>query len=75
MAWNPSTERLPEYLKRLGLTVVDKRAKGGALWIIGNEDLRPLISYLASKGARFWHSKKGGRASKHQPAWFTTSAS
>lgn len=57
-------------LKRLGVRYVDKRPSGGALWVIGGEDLRPLMKQLAEKGFKFTYTSKGGRATKRRPGWW-----
>lgn len=59
-------------IRREGLEAVDKRAKGGALWIIGGLELKDKIKKLADQGYLFTYSPNGGRATQHQPAWWTS---
>lgn len=62
------------YLTSLGLEVVDRRDKGGALWVIGDEQkLKSIMQDLQSKGYEFKYLEQGGRASKHRPAWWIKS--
>ena len=49
-----------------GCKVVDKRPKG-SLWIVGGDELAVELEPLGFK-----FGKKGGRASKHEPAWYLT---
>lgn len=63
---------LASYLKEKGLEVIDKRAKGGALWVIGDKSIYPSLADTKEKyGALWMFSEKGGNASKHRPAWFS----
>jgi predicted peroxiredoxin len=59
------------FLKEKGLEVVDKREAGGALWVVGGQELAPAMEQLKARGISFTFSQNGGRASKHRPAWFT----
>jgi hypothetical protein len=65
-------KELKEYLQSLGCEIIDKREKGGALWLIGGEELEPLIKELSSsKGIIFKYASKGSKSTKNKPAWFT----
>lgn len=59
------------FLKEKGLEVVDKREAGGALWVVGGQELAPVMEQLKAQGIAFTFSQNGGRASKHRPAWFS----
>jgi hypothetical protein len=61
------------FLKEKGLEVVDKREAGGALWVVGGQELAPVMEQLKAQGIAFTFSQNGGRASKHRPAWFSKS--
>ncbi|ARK30103.1 AAA domain-containing protein [Halalkalibacter krulwichiae] len=63
---------LKSYLKSEGFEVIDKRSKGGALWIIEEEALTPIIQQLKRQGIEFTYSKNGGLATKQKSAWFTS---
>ncbi|GEM_PF-945495 len=57
-------------LKEKKLEVIDKRAKGGALWVIGGNELKDFLKKLPTGGGSFVFASKGGKASKHRPAWY-----
>lgn len=64
---------LAEYLCELGFEVIDKREKGGALWVVGTktEIQRALKNAEASFGKIEGTFSEGGRATGHRPGWFT----
>ena len=62
---------LMHFLQEKGLEVLDKRAAGGALWVIGGTELAPLMEELKARGIAFTLAPQGGRASRHRPAWYT----
>jgi hypothetical protein len=63
---------LASYLNELGFETKDRRATGGALWVIANhDDFARVSSYLARRGVDFQFAPAGGRASGHQPAWYS----
>ena len=49
---------------------IDNRQSGGALWIIGGKELTPYVDELRKQGIEFIFSAKGGKSTKHLPAWF-----
>lgn len=59
-----------EYLTDKGFIVIDKRDKGGCLWVIDHKDLSPFMSVLKREGYDFNFLEKGGKASKNEPAWY-----
>ena len=59
------------YLQEKNLEVLDKRASGGALWVIWGAELAPLMEELNARGIDFTLAPQGGRASQHRPAWYT----
>ncbi|MBU9721610.1 MULTISPECIES: AAA domain-containing protein [Bacillaceae] len=63
---------LKSYLENEGFEVIDKRPKGGALWVIEAQELTPIIQQLKRQGIEFTYSKNGGRATRKKPAWFTS---
>ncbi|MEY2195402.1 AAA domain-containing protein [Neobacillus sp. BF23-41] len=65
-------ESLYNYLTVKNYEVIDKRHKGGNLWLVGGAELRPLISELRQMGINFQFSIKGSRATKYRPGWFTS---
>jgi len=66
-------DSLAAYFSAHGLLFVDKRTKGGALWVLGGSDLEPIMEALHEGGFAFEYAPQGGRATKHRPAWWTES--
>jgi curved DNA-binding protein CbpA len=62
---------LVEYFGSRGLKLIDNRSKGGALWVLGGRGLEPIVGRLRENGFRFEFAAKGGRATRHTPAWWT----
>ena len=58
-------------LSALGLTMVDKRPSGGALWVIGGQELKPKLEAVVNDEIHFNFAPKGGQATKGRPAWWT----
>lgn len=52
------------------LEIMDKRSKGGVLWVLGGSELKDLMKQISSEKSFFKFAPNGGRASKHRPAWF-----
>ena len=67
------TFNLITFLCEKGLTVIDKRASGGAIWVVGGSELFPIIKELATKGIRFSFAKNGSQSTQNKPAWYTVS--
>lgn len=59
-----------EFLKHSGVQYVDKRSKGGSLWIVGGEELSDVVAKAKDFGYTFHFKKEGGRATKKQPGWW-----
>jgi len=66
-------EDLAVFFEALGFEVIDKRPQRGAVWVVGdNEELTEIMKGLAHRYAvRFAFAPEGGRASGHQPAWYS----
>lgn len=64
---------LSAYFRGNGFTVLDHRASGGALWVIGSEDdLNPYVNYVEKQfgvAGRYG----SGRATDGKHAWWTKS--
>jgi hypothetical protein len=58
------------YFSGMGLELTDKRANGGALWVVGGIELNELMKDVNNKGYRFTYIEKGGKATKHRPSWY-----
>ena len=65
-----SDEALYSLLKEKGIEFIDKREKGGALWIVGGHELDSVMTACGELGYRFYFSEKGGRITKSQPGWY-----
>jgi very-short-patch-repair endonuclease len=63
---------LVDFLTRRQITFKDNRQKDGALWLIGDDELVPVIEELKANGISFTYLPKGGRVSGHRPAWYST---
>ncbi|ENQ3105189.1 hypothetical protein ACEOWJ_001154 [Bacillus cereus] len=61
---------LMTYLKKQNIEVIDKRDRGGALWIIGDWELNEILFPLKEYKIYFRYVAKGNRTTKHKPAWF-----
>lgn len=63
-------EALFSLLKDKGIKFIDKREKGGALWIVGGHELDSVMTACRELGYQFFFSEKGGRITKNQPGWY-----
>ena len=63
-----TTERNQTILEQLdenNVSYIDNREKGGTLWILYDEEIIPLVSYIAGMHhCRFVFLKKGGKTTK-----------
>ncbi len=56
-----------------GLEVIDKRNKGGALWVLGTEEeIGDIIDEAVARYDVHGKYSDGGRATKYRPAWWTS---
>lgn len=64
---------LSSFFAEKGLEVIDKRAVGGCLWVVGEKE--GLLPYIKEAGKLFGaygnYSAKGGRATQNRAGWFT----
>lgn len=65
-----SVQNLNAALKDLGLETIDKREKGGCLWVIGGADLYPFMIELRRIGFKFNFTSTGGNTSSYRAAWY-----
>lgn len=63
---------LKQYLENLGYEVVDKREKGGALWLIGDQEFTDLIEELRKQKITFTFAYNGSKSTNRRAAWFTS---
>ena len=59
-----------DILKGKGISFIDKREMGGALWIVAGHELDDLMKELKEQGYVFSFSEKGGKVTKSMPGWF-----
>lgn len=64
---------LKEFFEANGLTVIDKRANGGCLWVIGDETTIGHIVEQAKKKFSATGSYGAGKQTKGNPGWWTKS--
>ena len=56
----------------MGLEVIDKRYKGGALWVIGTEEeIGDIIDEAVDRFNVYGNYCNGGKTTKYRPAWWT----
>ncbi len=60
-----------DYLEARGIEFIDKRDKGGCLWIVGGSELEDLDILSKRQGIVLNYSKAGGRTTKGRSAWWT----
>lgn len=65
---------LTSYFRARGVDVIEKRQKGGALWVVGGRELKRAMDRLRQQGFSFEYTARGGRATGHKPPWWTESA-
>ena len=58
-------------LQNAGVEIIDKRANGGAMWVIGGNELKPLMDQCKELGVKFIYASGGGKATKNRAAWWT----
>lgn len=66
-----SGDWLIKYLTSKGLNPIDKRNKGGGLWVVGGSELKPILEKLTNKDINFEFAPNGSRSTRRQPAWYT----
>lgn len=57
-------------LRGRGLEVIDRRDQGGALWVVGGQDLKQILRQFEELGASFRFAPSGGQATRQRPAWW-----
>ena len=59
-----------QLLNERKIAYIDKRYSKGCLWVTGKHELDKVMAELKAMGAEFKFSYSGGKATKHQSAWF-----
>lgn len=62
-------QELVSILRGKKLKIVDKRPSG-CLWVVGGQELKPLMAELKGQGHDFEFARYGGRATGQIPAWW-----
>lgn len=57
-------------LEALNAEVVDKRENGGALWVIGDKSLTPIMQLFRELGVQFIFKAGGGKATNGRDGWW-----
>lgn len=65
-----TSDAIIQLLESKGLNFIDKRDKGGVLWVVGEYDLKDTMNELKQKGYKFTFAPYGGKATKRQAAWW-----
>lgn len=63
-------ENLADKLAGLGLDVRDKRTLGGGLWVMGGDEIKPLVAVLHKHRFNFIFASNGSKTTDHKPSWF-----
>ncbi len=63
-------KQLFSFLNTKGISYIDKRSKGGALWIVGGHELDSIMIECTNMGFKFYFTEKGGKITKGKPGWY-----
>ena len=73
----PNPEESPSSLSALLQTIhdkhielIDKRNNGGALWMVGGQELRPIVDSFQKAGVHFTFKAGGDTATSKRDAWW-----
>ncbi len=66
---NPLVELVGE-LQAASAKIVDKRNNGGALWVIGGQNLAPIMKQFSAQGIHFNFKAGGGKATDGKDGWW-----
>ena len=65
-------ETLMGAIRRCKIPCVDKRARGGALWIVGGKELSDFVQACRWRGVYFQFCPGGGKSTHGKDAWYVT---
>ena len=65
-----NVEDVVAFLSKKGLQVIDKRASGGSLWVLGGPELTQLMTELKCEGFKFTFAPSGGRVTHQAASWW-----
>ncbi|MCQ2505839.1 MAG: AAA domain-containing protein [Lachnospiraceae bacterium] len=66
----PETDDIISLLKKNNVKYIDKRQSNGALWIIGGDELKPIVAKAKTLGLYFKFKPGGGKLTKGKDAWW-----
>lgn len=66
----PIGVEVADFLLNKGLSIIDKRKNGGALWVVGGWELKDVLFQFKSHGIYFKFTRNGSQSTKRKPAWF-----
>ena len=58
------------FLRENDVEYIDKREKGGALWIVGGIEMQKIVETCEEFGVHFEFKKNGGKATKNRDGWW-----
>lgn len=58
------------FLRENDVEYIDKREKGGALWIVGGNEMQKIVETCEEFGVHFEFKKNGGKATKNRDGWW-----
>ncbi len=61
---------LVQQLVAMHAQIVDKRANGGALWLVGGKELESIVTGFGRQGIHFIYKQGGGRATGGNDGWW-----
>lgn len=64
------SENILDFLKKHNIRFIDKRANGGALWIIGGHEIDNQIAEAKDMGFTFHFKPGGGNVTKGKDGWW-----
>ena len=60
------------FLEGRGLEIIDKRGRGGALWVVGGKELDMILKETRKLYGALWtFSQNGAKATGNRTSWFT----
>jgi hypothetical protein len=62
---------LDRALQSLGVSKLDQRSEGGALWVLAGAEFSDVARACRVHGIQFRYLASGGKATNRQPGWFT----
>lgn len=67
---NEGKVEIAAVLQQEKLNLVDKRSFGGALWVVGDWELKEILGSWNAQGIYFRFARNGSNSTRRKPAWF-----